>query len=149
MNIVMAVELTLGRRLQNARKQLRWFGWLLRLVGAGYAVWGVQARDLGLLIVALFFLLTPEVIGTLRHLMAKKYGPVYTYILTDEVLRVTTAVSSLELIWDAVKSVRESATSWNFRVAGGAAMTLPKDGFTAEQDAEWRAFLAARGLVRT
>jgi hypothetical protein len=149
MNIAFAVELTLGRRMRNARQQMRRVGWLFRLVGVGYAVWAIQARDMVLLILALFLLLMPEVIAVLRHLRGKKYGRVYTYTLTDEVLRVTTAVSSLELVWDAVKTVRESSTSWNLRIAGGAGMTLPKDGFRPEQDLEWRAFLTARELVRT
>jgi hypothetical protein len=51
MNIAITVEMTLGRRIRNARQQLFWVGWVFRLVGVGYLVWAVSAYDAGLFVV--------------------------------------------------------------------------------------------------
>ena len=148
MNIALVVEMTLGRRMRNAREQMHRVGWLFRVVGIGYLAWAVSAYDAGLFVISLLFLSMPEVIGVMRHLQGRKYGPVYTYTLTDEGIRVTSAISTLEFTWEAVKGVRERGGGWTVRMPGGASTTLPKDSFTPEQDAEWRAFLAGRELVR-
>lgn len=148
MNIAVPVEMTLSRRLRNARLQMRWVGWAFRVAGAGYLFWGLLGDDGALNVLGLLFLVYPEVLGVVRHLLARKYGKVYTYTLTDDGFRVVTAISDLRFSWSAVKSLREASGDWNFRFAGAGALSIPKAGFSAEQDAEWRAFIAAHGLVK-
>ncbi|MEV6415493.1 YcxB family protein [Kribbella sp. NPDC051718] len=147
MNIAVPVEVTLGRRLRNARLQMRWVGWALRAAGVGYLIWGLVIDDGAINVLGLIFIGYPELIGVIRHLAARKYGPVYTYTLTDEGLRIATAITDLRYSWSAVKSLREASGQWNFRFAGAGASTVPTAGFSPEQDAEWRAFIAAHGLV--
>lgn len=147
MNITVPVELTLGRRMRNARLQTHWVGWAIRVAGVGYLIWGLLGEDAVLNVMGLVFVLFPEVIGVLRHLIARKYGPVYTYTLTDDGFRVVTAISDLQFSWSAVKSLREASGDWNFRFAGAGASSIPTAGFTPEQDAEWRKFVASRELA--
>jgi hypothetical protein len=147
MNITVPVQATLGRRLRNARLQLHWVGWALRAVGAGYLIWGLLVDDGAINVLGLLFIGYPELIGVIRHLIARKYGPVYTYTLTEGGVRIVTAISDLQYSWNAVKSLREGSGNWNFRFAGAGASSIPKAGFSAEQDVEWRAFIAAHGLV--
>jgi hypothetical protein len=84
-----------------------------------------------------------------RHLLARRFGPVYTYTLTDDGIAIRTAITNLEFTWAAVKSVRERSDSWSIRLPGAGGFRLRKDDFTPEQAEEWQAFLAGRGLVRT
>jgi hypothetical protein len=149
MNITYPVELTLARRMHGMRNQLGWIGWLFRLAGVGFAVGGIIDHFPPAAILALVFLLYPEAVAVVVHLRAKKFGRVFTYTLTDEVIRVTNAVSSVEVSWDLAKPARESASDWYFPFTGGGGAWVPKGAFTPEQDAEWRAFLVGRGLVRT
>jgi hypothetical protein len=147
MNITIAVEMTLAQRMRNTRHRMRWFGWLLRLFGAGCLVFGTTPPyDIGLLVLGVVYLLGPELLGVLMQVRAKRYGRTYTYTLTEDRITVKTAISHLELSWEAVRSVRRNASSWIIRVPGGG-FSLPKDLFTAEQVAEWQSFLAGRGLV--
>ncbi|MDX6250827.1 MAG: YcxB-like protein [Kribbellaceae bacterium] len=149
MNVVIVVENSLRRRLRNARQQ-RWvLGLVVRGLGVLYLAFAFLARDLMFVALAVILFLLPEVIAVVAQLLARKYGPTYTYALTDDAIKVTTVVSHLEFVWDAVKSVRQTSNAWHVRVAGGVTITLPKDGFTPDQDAEWRSFLASRSLVRT
>jgi hypothetical protein len=148
MNIAISVEMTLGQRLRNTRQQLHWFGWLLRLVGAGFLIWWTTAPyDLSTLILGAFYLLLPDLLGLFRHAMGRRFGSVYTYTLTEDGISIRTAISNLELAWTALKSVRQTSSGWHLRVSGGGAFTLPNGCFTEEQTAEWRTFLAGRGLV--
>jgi hypothetical protein len=147
-NIAITVQMTLRQRLRNIRAQLRWVGWVFRLAGAVFLLFGVLS-DTSWLGLAVFYLVFPELIGVVRHLLARKYGPVYTYTLSDDGLRVTTAISDLRFVWTAVKTVRERSDAWVLRLAGAGAVALPKAGFTPEQADEWRAFAERRRVVRT
>lgn len=154
MNITMRIELTLGRRVRNMRVRMGWGAWLARALGVGYLAWGILsvgfgAPDVALILIGLIFVAFPEVMGVILQLTARKFGPVYTYTLTDETLGVTTRVTNVEVKWESLKSLRESRTAWRLRFGGGIGMELPKDHFSPEQDAEWRAFASSRGLVRT
>ncbi|GAA1599139.1 hypothetical protein GCM10009789_61510 [Kribbella sancticallisti] len=149
MNIAVPVEMTLTQRMRNARHVMHWFGLLFRLAGVGYLLWGLAAWDAALLVLGLVFVLFPEFLGFVRHRQGKTYGSVYTYTLTDEGIGVTTAISTLRFTWAGVTKVREASDAWIFRIPGAASTTIPKECFTPEQDVEWRAFLADRGLVRT
>ncbi|TCM43626.1 YcxB family protein [Kribbella sp. VKM Ac-2568] len=150
MNITIVVELTLGRRMRNVREQLHHAGLLVRLLGLAYVVWGLLAYDLTLMLIGVLFLLGPELIALIRHrVWGRTFGRVYTYTLSDDHLQVATAITTLQIAWSAVRSIREDKNDWSLRVVAGRGMTLPKDQFSPEQDAEWRAFIADRGLVRT
>jgi hypothetical protein len=149
-NITIVVELTLGRRMRNAREQLRVSGPLIRLFGLAYFAWGVLEYDLTMLVISVPFLLGPEFIALIRHrVWGRIFGRVNTYTLSAEHLQVATAITNLQIDWSAVRSIREDKNDWRLRVVAGGGMTLPKDHFSPEQDAEWRAFIADRGLVRT
>jgi hypothetical protein len=144
-NITIEVQITLARRLRNTRLQLRWFGWLLRLVGVGYLIW--WATDIYLLnglLFGAFYLLAPELIGVGRHVLGRRFGRIYTYSLTDDGVGIRTAITNLEFSWPAVKSIRERGRSWQVRLPAGGGFTLPKEAFTPSQLADWRAFLTAR-----
>ncbi|ONI76564.1 hypothetical protein BWI15_04455 [Kribbella sp. ALI-6-A] len=148
MNIVLTVELTLARRAQNVRQQAHWIGWMFRTFGVVYLAWGLLARSVGMTVVSVLFLLMPEVRAVLvQYVIGRKYGRTYTYTLSDDGVRVVTAISSLEYSWSALKSLKETGSGWNFRFPGGGGFTLPKAVFTAEQDAQWREFLTNRQLV--
>jgi len=151
MNIVVPVQLTLARRLQNTRVQLRWFAWLLRVLGVLYLTWCISSPpyDVGLLVLGVVYILLPELMGVVRHVQARRYGPVYTYTLTDDGITIRTAISSLEFSWAAVRSVRQRADSWIIRLPGAGGFGLRADDFTAEQAEEWQAFLAGREPVRS
>jgi hypothetical protein len=153
MNVGIPVEGTLGLRLRGARLRMAWSGWLIRVVGLGYLLWailrpGMDSFDALLIALGVLFLGFPEYVGLIGHLKAKKFGPVLTYTLTDEVLRETSRVTTAELRWSLLKSIRENRTLWQLRFTGGVGVTLPKDAFTPEQDAEWRAFTATRAIDR-
>ena len=148
MNITVSVEMTLAQRLRNTRQRMRWVGWSVRLFGAGFLFFGTTPPyNVGLLLLGVLYLLGPELLGVLMHVRAKRYGRTYTYTLTDDRITIETAISHLELSWEAVRSVRQNASSWIIRVPGGG-FSLPKDLFTAEQAVEWQSFLAGRALVR-
>ncbi|MEV0802996.1 YcxB family protein [Kribbella sp. NPDC050281] len=151
MNIVLPVRLTLARRLQNTRVQLRWFIWVLRSVGVLYLAWCFLSPpyDVGLLALGVFYLLLPELMGVVRHLVARRFGPVYTYTLTDDGIAIRTAISNLQFDWSAVKSVRQTRDSWVIRLPGLGGFRLLTDDFTPGQAEEWQAFLAGRRLVRS
>jgi hypothetical protein len=153
MNIVLTDTVTLGKRLRNTRLRMSWFGWFARAVGVAYLLWAILSQgfggpDVALVVVGLFFLAFPEVLGSIVHLRSRKLGPNYTYTLTDEAMRVTTQVTTLEVRWAVMKSLQEKSTYWKGRFDGGITMTLAKDLFSPAQDAEWRAFLAERELSR-
>lgn len=153
MNVTVPVEMTLRRRFQIVWLRSGWFAWLWRVVGVGYLLWGVLAPGLEpwhllLIAVGLLFVGFPEYLALIGHLRTKSYGPVYSYTLTDDVVQVTTGVSTAELQWSLLKSVRENSRYWQLRFAGGATVTLPKDQFTPEQDADWRVFAAGRSIDR-
>jgi hypothetical protein len=147
MNIAVPVEMTLGRRMRNARLQTHRVGWAFRVAGVAYVIWGLLGDEAAVNVMGLVFVVFPELIGLLRHLIARKYGPVYTYTLTEDGFRVVTAISDLQFTWSAVKSLRAASGDWTFRFAGAGASSIPKAGLSAEQDAEWRGFIAAHGLV--
>ena len=149
MNITISVEMTLAQRVRNTRQRLRWVGWLVRLVGAWLLVWGTTPLyDVGLLFLGVLYLFGPELLGVLMQVRARRFGRTYTYTLTDDCITIRTAITNLECSWEAVKSIRQTASSWIVRVPAGGGFSLPKDLFTAEQVAEWQSFLAGRGLVR-
>lgn len=151
MNIVLTVRLTLARRLQNTRVQLRWFTWVMRAVGVLYLAWCFSSPpyDVGVLALGVVYLFLPEVMGVVRHLVARRFGPVYTYTFSEDGIAIRTAISNLEFTWSAVKYVRQTRDSWVVRLPGLGGFRLLKDDFTPEQIEEWQAFLAGRGLVRT
>jgi len=148
MNIILAVEVTLRRRMRNSRAQMRWAGWLVRAAGVVFLLLGALASfDVALLVPGLLYLFGPELLGALRHARARRYGRVYTFTLTDENVTIRTAITNLEFTWDAVKSIRQTATTWDVRLPGGGFFVLPKEFFSPDQAAEWQAFLAGRGVV--
>jgi hypothetical protein len=152
MNITMPVEMTLSLRMRMMRLALRWLGWGFRLSGLFLLAGGLLAfrNDFGNYVgiaIAAIALVFPEAIAVLVHLRSKRFGTLYTYTLTDDVVRVRTAVTNLEISWTMMKAVRERPADWSFRFSGGGSMSIPKDAFTPEQDAEWRAFATARGLT--
>lgn len=147
MNIVVTVHATLGKRLRNARQWMSWVGWLIRLIGVGYIVWGLFG---GLLEVAgLIFVLFPEINGVSRHLFLRKYGLTFTYTLRDEAIGIRNAISTSEISWAGVKSVRETRAEWVIRIPGGGLFSLPKTAISLEDDATFRAFLGERALIRS
>ncbi|WP_432948150.1 YcxB family protein [Kribbella sp. CA-253562] len=148
MNIPLTVELTLGRRARNVRQQAHWIGWLFRTLGVGYFAWGLLARSVGMTVVAVLFLLMPEVRAVLvQYVIGRKYGRTYTYTLSGDGVRIVTAISNLEFTWAGLKSLRETRSGWRFRFPGGGGFVIPKEVFTPAQAAEWRQFLADRQLV--
>ncbi|MGW6282377.1 YcxB family protein [Kribbella sp. NPDC055071] len=148
MDITISVEGTLRRRLRLARAQLRWVGWAFRGFGVlCLLLAALVGPDATVVTVGILCLIYPEIVGVMRQVLAKKYGRVYTYTLTDSGVTVRTAISKLEFGWDALTSVRETATDWQLRLPGAGFLMLPKQSFTPEQAAQWRAFLVARGAV--
>jgi hypothetical protein len=152
MNITMPVEMTLSSRMRTTRLALRWLGWGFRLSGLIYLAGVIltfrgSAGDYLGIALAVLAVVFPEAFAVLVHLRSKRFGTLYTYTLTDDVVRVRTAVTNVEISWTMMKDVRERRADWSFRFSGGGSMSIPKDAFTPEQDAEWRAFAAARGLT--
>ncbi|MFI7062763.1 YcxB family protein [Kribbella sp. NPDC050124] len=150
MNIVVPVELTFERRLRNTRVQLRWFAWLLRAAGLVFLAMAVADSpiDLGSVILAMFYLFMPELLGIIRHLLGRRYGSTYTYTFTEEQIAIRTAITNLELPWSAVKSVRQRGHVWTIRLPGAGGFAILKDDLTPEQAEEWQAFLARRAPAR-
>lgn len=150
MNIVVPVELTLARRLRNTRVQLRWFAWLLRAAGLVFLAMAVANSpiDLGSLVLAVFYLFLPELMGVFRHLMGRRFGRTYTYTFTEEQIAIRTAITNLEFPWTAVKSVRQRGNAWTIRLPAAGGFAILKDELTPEQAAEWQAFLAGRAPAR-
>jgi hypothetical protein len=147
MNIVVVVNTTLGKRLRNVRQWLSWVGWLIRLVGFGWLLWGVFAGQPIAVGLGGLFVVYPELLGLVRHLFAQKYGSWFTYTLRDDGIGVKTAITNLELSWRAVRSVRETRAEWILRVAGGGLLTLPKAAISPEDATTLRTFLANRQLI--
>jgi hypothetical protein len=148
MNIVVTVNATLGKRLRNARQWMSWVGWLIRLVGIGLILWGVLAGD-GVQVGLGIFVVYPELIGLARHLVARRYGSTFTYTLRDEGIGVKSAISTAEISWAAIRSVRETGAEWVIRVPAGGVISFPKAKISVEDDATFRAFLANRALIRS
>ena len=149
MNITIAVEMTLAQRLRSTRHRMRWFGWVLRLVGAGFLLVGTTpSYDVGLLVFGVVYLLGPELLGVLMQVRAKPFGRTYTYTLATDGITIRTALTNLALSWEAVRSVRQTSSSWIVRVPAGGGFTLPNNLFTPEQAADWQSFLAGRALAR-
>jgi hypothetical protein len=71
-----------------------------------------------------------------------------TYVITDEALESSTDLTSSRWNWAAVRRMRIVPVAYVFWTDGSASFDLPREPLSPEQDAELRALLSARNLLR-
>lgn len=157
MDITVEVETGLAHRSRVRRRHLGLIGWTLRAIGLvtllrGLAIpWFTEEPTVNVpeVFLGLYLLVSPEFLGLVYHLKAKRFGPRWTYTIRDDGVSVKSAVSSATADWAVVKKVEETSDHWYVRLHGGDMIGIPRKLLTSAQEEELRAFLASRAEAKS
>jgi membrane protein implicated in regulation of membrane protease activity len=143
------------RTLRGLRYLKRRKLWTLRLAGAFCVLFGLLMVAVGMIGWAIFFFAYAVIAAPALDLIlvlavrrvARMQGDRRTIELTDERLRSSGALSTVEVAWPAVDRVSDNDEFWFLRLASRDTIILPKQHLTPAQQQEFRDFLQNRNLI--